>query len=731
MTKYDISGMSCAACAAAVEKAVLSVSNVENCSVNLLTNSMTVEGNASNVEIVEAVKKAGYGAVPSDDQISDLQDASKKQVKDLLKRLAGSVFLLIGLMYFSIGYTMFNLKIPVYFAEQKLLGIFQALIAFTIMCFNYSFYTKGFKALFKLKPTMDSLVALGSTASYLYSLVILIKVLNFNSEVSFEYIMALQKGYYFEGAAMIVTLITVGKTLEAYAKGKTTDAIQSLVKLTPKTVFIIVSDSKGNSVEKEISVDEIKAGDIFIVKPGQNIPVDGVVVKGSGSINEAAITGESMPVEKTAGSSVISGTSSINGYFECRAEKVGKDTTLAKIIQLVSDSAASKAPVQNLADKVSAIFVPAVIVLVAVTFTVWFCVKGDLRDALNYAVSVLVVSCPCALGLATPVAIMVGNGVGAKNGILFKNSTALENTGKASVVIFDKTGTVTVGEPSVTDLYVMSSFSEEQVLQAAINIESKSSHPVAKAIVNYCRNSGYKAQELDSFEETAGKGVTAVLNGINYYCGKTQGSAGITLTVNNQPAAIFTIEDKIRSDSEQAVSALKKLNLKTVILTGDNQITAKKVNETVKADEIFAELTPLEKANKVGEYKKYGFVIMTGDGINDAPSLTSADIGIAIGAGSDIAIESASVVLVKNSLMDVKKAVELSRKVLRNIKQNLFWAFFYNIIGIPLAAGCFVHLFGWSLNPMFCAGAMSISSFIVVMNALRINLFRGNKNEKK
>ena len=736
MQKYDISGMSCAACSARVEKAVSGLEGIQNCEVNLLTNSMVVEGDVDSQTIIEAVKKAGYGAslaknagVSGNAQKSASDSSNPFDFKIILfHRLIPSVILLLCLMYFSMGSMMFGFPIPVFLQNHLAFGVLQALLALVIMIINRKFFISGSKAVINLAPNMDTLVALGSAASFIYSLCILL----------FTH----QHDFYFESAAMIVTLVTIGKMLEEKAKGRTTASLQELMKLAPETVTILRGqgdDGKEAGVEITIPIEELKEGDIFIVRPGQNIPADGIVVDGAAFVNEAAITGESELVSKQKDDEVTSATINVNGVLKCKALKVGENTTLAQIINLVSDSAASKAPVQRIADKVSGIFVPVVLLIAVITFAVWMLLGQQIGYSLQRAISVLVISCPCALGLATPVAIMVGNGTAAKKGILFKNSVALEQTGKAKVVILDKTGTITKGQPIVTSVSSVM-MSEAEIIRLAYLLEKNSTHPVAKAIIAKAEELGLTENKLaaeekvesagttgaevnsivTAFEEIPGKGVKGIIDGSEIFCGAVSGKNGIVVTKDGAAVGIISTADEIKPDSASAVEELKKAGLKVVMLTGDNQLVAQKVGKAVGVDDVIAGVTPVQKEAAVRDYKKEGSVIMVGDGINDAPALVSADIGIAIGAGSDIAIDSASVVLVKNSLMDVVNAIKISRKVMKNIYENLGWAFCYNIIGIPLAAGCFIKLFGWSLSPMFGAAAMSISSFCVVMNALRL-----------
>lgn len=698
MQKYIISGMSCAACSARIEKAVNELNEVRSCSVNLLTNIMIVDTDLSSEKIISTVKKAGYDAVfTSDKDDAKIENENHNVGEILKKRLIPSIILLVILMFFSMKYK------TDYFS-----GIIQAVLSFIIMILNRQFFINGIRAVIKKNPNMDTLVSMGSLISFFYSIYILF----FTS----------QNDLYFESAAMIVTLITIGKLLEEKAKGKTTNALQELIALSPKTAFVI---REGKEIE--IPVEKIKIGDIFIIRPGQNIPVDGIIVEGSAYIDESSVTGESVVVSKSVNDEVISATTNVNGILKCKAVKVGEDTVLSQIIKLVSDSTATKAPVQRIADKVAGVFVPSVLLISIITFVVQLITGSNLEYSIQRAISVLVISCPCSLGLATPVAIMVGNGISAKHNILFKNSEALEQTGKAKIVILDKTGTITKGKPVVTSVHSVV-MDEKEIIRFAYLLEKNSNHPAAKAIVNKAEQ--LKITEKDDeitknmffsdFEEIAGKGVKGKIDGNEYFCGSMPGNNGIVLTKNGTSIGMLSLEDEIKEDSIEAVRKLHESGLKVIVLTGDNKYVAEKVGKAVGADEVISEASPMKKESVIQKYKKEGSVIMVGDGINDAPSLASCDVGMAIGAGSDIAIESASVVLVRNSLIDVSNAIKLSRRVLRNIYENLGWAFIYNIIGIPLAAGCFTNLLGWSLSPVFSALAMSLSSFCVVMNALRL-----------
>ncbi|MCD8040831.1 MAG: cadmium-translocating P-type ATPase [Clostridia bacterium] len=703
MEQYIVTGMSCAACSARVEKAVSKVQGVTSCSVSLLTNSMGVEGTASPEAIISAVTAAGYGAkLKGADSGKSSISADESALEDhetpaMVKRLIASLVFLLPLLYISMGHMMWNWPLPSWFnGNHVAMGLIQLLLTTIIMVINQKFFISGFKALIKRSPNMDTLVALGSTAAYLWSVYALFMmtaaVVNGNEEL----VMTYMNEFYFESAATILTLITVGKTLEARSKGKTTDALKSLMKLAPKQA-VILQDGQ----EITVPIDQVKKGDIFVVRPGENIPVDGVIIEGSSAVNESALTGESIPVDKIVGDNVSAATINQSGFIKCEATRVGEDTTLSQIIKMVSDAAATKAPIAKIADKVSGIFVPAVIGISLVTLIVWLACGGGFAYSLARGISVLVISCPCALGLATPVAIMVGNGVGAKNGILFKTAVSLEETGRVQIVALDKTGTITEGQPRVTDIIAAEGFTEEQLLTAAYSLEIKSEHPLAKAIVA-------KAEEL------ADGGKTPLLFAKG---GKLMG--------------IIAVADTIKEDSPAAVKELQAMGIKVVMLTGDNQKTANAIGKQAGVDRVIAGVLPDGKEAVIKELKKYGKVAMVGDGINDAPALTSADMGIAIGAGTDVAIDAADVVLMKSRLSDVPAAIRLSRATLTNIHENLFWAFFYNCIGIPLAAGVFIPIFGWQLNPMFAAAAMSLSSFCVVTNALRLNLFNIRKIRKR
>ena len=738
MKKFTVTGMSCAACQARVEKAVSGVKGVDSCSVNLLTASMNVEGSASDAEVIAAVKKAGYGASPANEKNAADVLPENNAVPVLKKRLFTSVIFLVILMYLNMQDKMAMLPSPAFLTDNLLLsGILQFVLVFIILFINRAFFTGGFKSLFRASPNMDTLVALGAGVSFVYSSAVLVKML-FSSSA--------ETNLYFESSAMIVTFITVGKLLEAVSKGKTTSALKSLMKLSPKTAFV----EKDGTVS-EIPVENVAEGDIFIVKPGSSVPVDGTVIEGEAAVNESALTGESVPVDKREGDSVISGTINENGFLRCRAERVGSDTTIAQIIQLVSDSALTKAPVAKIADKVSLWFVPAVMVIACITFAGWLIAGETFSFALTRGIAVLVVSCPCALGLATPVAIMVGNGVGAGNGILFKTSESLENAGKVRIAALDKTGTITAGKMKVADVF---SDDDNALIQAALNLEKKSEHPVAEAVVAFAEEEGFSAQSVDNFVSVGGRGVKASFGEEKTLFGGNEAfirenfascldenpafmkkleevrSNGKTALIFGEKTkdgsgkilGLIAVSDTIKPDSAAAVKELKKLGIHTVMLTGDNKAAAGFIAEQAGIDEVIAEILPAQKAEAVKKLSERGKVCMIGDGINDAPALVSADTGIAVGAGTDVALDAADIVLMKNSLLDAAAAIRLSRYTLRNIKENLFWAFFYNVILIPIASGLFYPLTGLKMNPMFAAAAMSMSSFCVVTNALRLNL---------
>ena len=765
MRQYNVTGMSCAACSARVEKAVSKVPGVTSCSVSLLTNSMGVEGTAAPAEIIAAVEEAGYGAsekgAAEKSSSADREDALMDRETPLLKRrLIWSVGFLLILMYFSMGHMMWGWPLPPFYNDNHVaMGLTQLLLTAIIMVINQKFFVSGFKSLWHRAPNMDALVALGSTAAFVYSTYALFAMTDAQVKGDMDAVMDYMMEFYFESAAMILTLITVGKMLEARSKGKTTDALKSLMKLAPKTATVV-----RDGVETEVPVEQVQQGDIFVVRPGENIPVDGVVVEGSSAVNEAALTGESIPVDKAEGDTVSAATVNQSGFIRCRATRVGEDTTLSQIIRMVSDAAATKAPIAKVADKVSGVFVPAVIAIAVVTTAVWLLLGRGLGFALARGISVLVISCPCALGLATPVAIMVGSGMGAKNGILFKTAVSLEETGKAETVVLDKTGTITVGEPRVTDILPAGDLSGEKLLKLAAALEKKSEHPLAKAVLLAAEERQTEPEEVTDFQALPGNGLTASLHG-EELCGGNlkfissraqvseslkkqaealaeQGKTPLFFSRGGQLCGIIAVADLIREDSPGAVRALQNMGLRVVMLTGDNERTARAIGRQAGVDQVIAGVLPDGKESVVRSFKDQGKVIMVGDGINDAPALTRADIGIAIGAGADVAVDAADLVLVKSRLSDVPAAIRLSRATLRNIHQNLFWAFFYNSIGIPLAAGVFIPL-GLTLNPMFAAAAMSLSSFCVVSNALRLNLFdlqspkkdrkikRKHKEEKK
>lgn len=748
MEQYTVTGMSCAACSARVEKAVSKVSGVTSCSVSLLTNSMGVEGTASENEIIKAVEEAGYGAAKkgaegtgSRTQAGEADLLKDRETPILKKRLIASIGFLIVLMYISMGHMMWNWPLPSFMAENHVaMGLLQLLLTIVIMVINQRFFISGFKSLLHKSPNMDTLVALGAGAAFVYSTYALFAMTDSQMKGDMEGVMHYMHEFYFESAAMILTLITVGKMLEAHSKGKTTDALKSLMKLAPKTA-VIVKDG----VETEVLVEQVSKGDIFVIRPGENIPVDGIVVEGSSAVNEAALTGESIPVDKSVGDTVSAATVNQSGFLKCQATRVGEDTTLSQIIQMVSNAAATKAPIAKVADRVSGIFVPSVITIAVITIFVWLLAGESIGFALARGISVLVISCPCALGLATPVAIMVGNGVGAKNGIMFKTAESLEEAGKVQVVALDKTGTITNGEPKVTDVIHEEGVTEDELLLFANALEKKSEHPLAKAILQYAAERNIETIEVTDFEALPGNGLSAAYEGsfltggnYKYISGHVQVSAQMKhyseqLSEQGKTPLFFAKQDKligiiavadiIKEDSPQAVKELQNMGIHVVMLTGDNERTAKAIGKQAGVDEVIAGVLPDGKEKVIRTLRQKGRVAMVGDGINDAPALTRADIGIAIGAGTDIAIDAADIVLMKSRLSDVPAAIRLSRATLKNIHENLFWAFFYNIIGIPLAAGIWIPIFGWKLNPMFGAAAMSLSSFCVVTNALRLNLF--------
>ena len=749
MEQYNVTGMSCAACSARVEKAVSKVQGVTSCSVSLLTNSMGVEGTASAQDIIRAVEEAGYGASKkggareaSGSSASDYEEMLKDKTTPLLKkRLAASLVLLIPLMYVSMGHMMWNWPLPSFFdGNHVAMGLIQLLFTVAIMVINQKFFISGFKSLWHRAPNMDTLVALGATASFGYSVYALFAMTGAQVRGDMDAVMSYMHEFYFESAAMILTLITVGKMLEALSKGRTTDALKGLMKLAPKTATLLQ-----NGQEVEVSIEQVKIGDRFVVRPGENIPVDGVVIEGSSAVNESALTGESIPVDKAAGDTVSAATLNQSGFLTCEAMRVGEDTTLSQIIQMGSDAAATKAPIAKVADKVSGIFVPTVITIAILTILGWLLAGQSVGFALARGISVLVISCPCALGLATPVAIMVGNGMGAKHGIMFKTAVSLENAGKTEIVALDKTGTITSGEPKVTDLYPVAPVTEEMLLQAAGALEQKSEHPLARAVLALAKERGMDCDDLTGFTAVPGNGLTG-MRGTSRLAGGNaafiggqatipeaaramaqqyaeQGKTPLFFSENGKLLGIIAVADVIKEDSPRAVRELQNMGIRVVMLTGDNERTAQAIGAQAGVDEVIAGVLPDGKEAVIRSLKEQGRTAMVGDGINDAPALTRADVGIAIGAGTDIAIDAADVVLMKSRLSDVPAAIRLSRATLRNIHENLFWAFIYNIIGIPLAAGIWYPLFGWKLNPMFGAAAMSLSSFCVVTNALRLNLF--------
>ena len=749
MEQYTVTGMSCAACSARVEKAVSGVKGVTSCSVNLLTNSMGVDGTATAEEIIAAVRNAGYKAAlqkgnkAQTARLSDREDALKdRETPVLKKRLIASLGFWIVLMYVSMGHMMWGWPLPSFFdGNHVAMGLLQLLLTVVIMVINQKFFISGFKSLWHRAPNMDALVALGSMAAFVYSTFALFAMTDAQVKGNADAVMSYMHEFYFESAGTILALITLGKMLEARSKGKTTDALKGLMKLAPKTATIL-----NDGVEETVSIEQVKNGDIFVVRPGENIPVDGIVLDGNSAVDESTLTGESIPVDKAAGSTVSAGTLNQSGYIRCEATRVGEDTTLSQIIQMVSDAAATKAPIAKVADKVSGVFVPTVIVIATLTVIVWLLAGRAAGFALARGIAVLVISCPCALGLATPVAIMVGNGMGAKNGILFKTAVSLEETGKTQIVALDKTGTITQGEPKVTDIIPVKGRSEKELLSIAYALEKKSEHPLARAINQKAKQDGLEEKEVEQFKALPGNGLTAsyegaVLTGGSYQfiSGQFQvpdevkrrsellaeeGKTPLFFAQDDELCGIIAVADTIKEDSPQAIREMRNMGMHVVMLTGDNERTAKAVGLKAGVDEVIAGVLPGGKESVIRELQKKGKVIMVGDGINDAPALTSADIGIAIGAGADVAIDAADVVLMKSSLSDVPAAIRLSRATLRNIHENLFWAFIYNIVGIPLAAGVFISILGWQLNPMFAAAAMSLSSFSVVTNALRLNFFR-------
>lgn len=755
MKQYNVTGMSCASCVARVEKAVNKVDGVTSCSVNLLTNSMSVDGDVKSSDVISAVEKAGYGASlkgnSSKENKSNDEPLKDTETPKLKKRLFSSLVFLLLLMYISMGHMMWGFPLPSILANNHIaMGLIQLLLTGIIMVINQKFFISGFKALIHRSPNMDTLVALGAGASFIYSVYALFAMTNAQVNNDMSLVMKYMDEFYFESAGMILTLITLGKMLESYSKGKTTNAIKGLMNLAPKKATILVDNT-----EKIVPIEEVKIGDIFVVKPGENIPVDGVVIEGESAVNESALTGESIPVDKTVGDNVSGATVNQSGFIKCKATKVGEDTTLSQIIKMVSDASATKAPIAKVADKVSGVFVPIVISIAVVTIIVCLLCGATFGNALVRGISVLVISCPCALGLATPVAIMVGNGVGAKNGILFKNATSLETTGKVSYVLLDKTGTITNGTPVVTDIIPSENYTENDLLSYASSLESKSEHPLAKAVVQKAIDSNIKTLDTTDFKSLTGNGVSAKINGKTIVGGSvkhissitnidekiikqaddlaTKGKTPLLFVMDNQLLGIIAVADVVKSDSPKAIKELQNMGIKVVMVTGDNEKTAQAIAKESGVDEVIAGVLPDGKEKVVTQYKQKGMVAMVGDGINDAPALTRADIGIAIGAGTDVAIDSADIVLMKSKLTDVSGAIRLSRGTLRNIHENLFWAFIYNVIGIPLAAGVWIPIFGWTLSPMFGAAAMSLSSFCVVTNALRLNFLniRSSKRDRK
>ena len=751
MIQYIVTGMSCAACSARVEKAVSKVPGVTSCSVSLLTNSMGVEGTATEQEIIKAVKDAGYGASKKGEGAAKVQPAQALAGEDMLKdretpvlkrRLIASVGFLIVLMYFSMGHMMWGWPVPGFMKDNHvMMGLLQMLLTITVMVINQKFFISGFKGLIHRAPNMDTLVALGSGASFVYSTYALFAMTDAQMHGDMDAVMSYMHDFYFESAAMILALITVGKMLEARSKGKTTDALKGLMKLAPKTAVVIRGEK-----EVQVSIEQVQKGDCFVVKPGENIPVDGEVIEGNSAVNESALTGESIPVDKAVGDKVSAATVNQSGYLKCRATRVGEDTTLSQIIQMVSDAAATKAPIAKIADRVSGVFVPMVITIAVLTIIVWLIAGQSIGFALSRGIAVLVISCPCALGLATPVAIMVGNGMGARNGIMFKTAVSLEETGKMQIVALDKTGTITSGEPKVTDIIPAAGVTEDTLLKCAYALENKSEHSLARAILENAKEENAGIEEVTGFQALPGNGLTAILDGHTLYGGNhTFISSKVSVDGDIQKKAeklaeagktplffgnedrllgVIAVADVIKEDSPQAIKELQNMGIHVVMLTGDNERTAKAIGQQAGVDEVIAGVLPEGKEQVIRKLKEKGKVAMVGDGINDAPALTRADMGIAIGAGTDVAIDAADVVLMKSRLSDVPAAIRMSRATLRNIHENLFWAFFYNIIGIPLAAGVWYPLFGWKLNPMFGAAAMSLSSFCVVSNALRLNLFK-------
>lgn len=776
MEQYNVTGMSCAACSARVEKAVNGVEGVTACSVSLLTNSMGVEGTADPAAVIQAVQDAGYGASKkgsADSKDNTSPSEYEEMLKDketpvLKRRLVYSVGFLLVLMYFSMGHMMWNWPVPEFFAKNMVAqGLLQLILTTIVMVINQRFFISGFKSLWHRSPNMDTLVALGATAAFVYSTYALFMMTDAQTKGNIGAVHAYMHEFYFESAAMILTLITVGKMLEARSKGRTTDALRGLLKLSPKTAVIEV-----DGVETEVAIEQVKKGDVFVVRPGESIPVDGIVIEGNSAVNEAALTGESIPVDKEKGNSVSAATVNQSGFLRCEAVRVGEDTTLSQIIQMVSDAAATKAPIAKVADKVSGVFVPTVITIAVITTLLWLFTGQSIGYALARGISVLVISCPCALGLATPVAIMVGNGIGAKNGILFKTAASLELAGKVGIVALDKTGTITNGTPVVTDVISTADVTEQELLELAASLEKKSEHPLAKAVNEYAKENGVVVRAVTDFKALPGNGLSAVLNGEKILGGSQkfileqleadrntdskivvsepedikksgletvlnqaavlaeEGKTPLFFAKENKLFGMIAVADVMKEDSKEAIEQLQNMGIHVVMLTGDNERTARAIGKKAGVDEVIAGVLPDGKEAVIRELQKKGKVAMVGDGINDAPALTRADIGMAIGAGTDIAIDAADVVLVKSRLKDVAAAIRLSRATLKNIHENLFWAFFYNVIGIPLAAGVWIPIFGWELNPMFGAAAMSLSSFCVVSNALRLNLIKVHDSSK-
>lgn len=763
MDKYKVSGMSCAACVARVEKAVNKVPGVKSCSVSLLTNSMGVEGSAKTEDIIKAVTNAGYGAKKMGSQEEKTASSSIAEKEEMLsdretpllkKRLLSSIGILLLLMYLSMGHNMWGWPLPAWFSQggqnYMAIGMLEMILAAIVMFINKKFFISGFKSLIHGAPNMDTLVAMGSGVSFVYSLVMLFGMSNAFINGQSDKAMHFMHNLYFESAAMIVTLITVGKLLESISKGRTTNALKSLMKLAPKTANILRDNQEVN-----VSIEEVHIDDIFVVRPGENIPVDGVIIEGNTAINESALTGESIPVDKDVGDLVSAATLNQSGFIKCKATRVGQDTTLSQIIQMVSDAAATKAPIAKIADKVAGVFVPAVMIVAAITFVIWLLVGAEFSFSLSRGIAVLVVSCPCALGLATPVAIMVGNGMGARKGILFKTSAAIEESGRTQIVLLDKTGTITKGQPLVTDI-ISNKISDKEFLQLAASLEAKSEHPLSKAIMLKAQEEQIEVKDVSDFKALAGNGLTATLQGkslaggnLNFIEGITsnlddefpkkaqalaeEGKTPLFFALEKELLGIIAVADVIKDDSPQAIKELKDMGIHVVMLTGDNERTAQAIGKKAGVNQVIAGVLPDEKEKVVSAFKQYGKVCMVGDGINDAPALTSADTGMAIGAGTDVAIDAANVVLMKSRLSDVSAAIRLSRQTVKNIKENLFWAFFYNIILIPIAAGAYYHWLGLDMKPMLGAAAMSLSSFCVVTNALRLNLFKMNspKRDKK